>query len=872
MKKLKNIIILTLLTLVSITGTTLHAADNVAEWVIENPVAFVKQEIVVSFLLVGTDVQKEPVFQPISGLKVYFVEMDETLGIDKNSFNRLYSYSVTPLRPGVFTIPGITVKVDGKVLKSAPKTITALELMKTDKIKIENYFSSKKVYVGQPITLKVFVGSEIPFYEVVGLDLKLPLMYNKSFKFTHPRKKLEGTTIGVPVNNTRVICNRWENYELDTKRDFIGFDKIIIPKRAGIFDFSPLEMTCSVKKIDPNAPQKKKRRRSYNQYPSYFNNDFFSQEASADKFNRYKIVGLKDELEVLPLPKEGVPPLFNGIIDKFDLDINVYPKNAKVGTPITLTLTVKNHPYPEIIDLPPLMKQTGLAHNFMIPKFRSPSVYKDGTKVFVQSVRPTSEKVKFIPSIKIPYFDTKTGKYSFVQTEPVPVNIEPNEEFSEYDLDFSDGSTIKNDLEKTETGIMYNYLDVDSRDKKCSVDIYSKKSFAIILFAPLGLLIVLVCMVRINRARKNCTHITRSKRAFKKFKKSGLKNEEQIDNAVKSYFSDKLNINKSSITLTDIENSVSKRSTDEFAVIQEFYAVRNKNVYSADNSSKREIKPLRKKIVAAVRQIEKTAFILLVLFGLTLRSDASESEGSEPFFAQANAHFSEAQKVSEQELTESQRLYSLAAMKFEQAAEKVSSPVAKGKLLYNAGNAYFFADKTGKAILNYLRAKEFLPYDNNLEHNLVYSRTQAIDEIEMPDVHNWLQYAFFWHFKLSESSRLCAFVFFYVLTLIFIFWNVVSKCRIRSGITSSFLIVSILLGCSILIRFYLPSQQVGVITLDEVVAYKGSSYVYQTAFSTPLHSGTEFKCLEKRDGWLLIQLGNNENCWIPTDSAELVLQ
>lgn len=46
-----------------------------------------------------------------------------------------------------------------------------------------------------------------------------------------------------------------------------------------------------------------------------------------------------------------------------------------------------------------------------------------------------------------------------------------------------------------------------------------------------------------------------------------------------------------------------------------------------------------------------------------------------------------------------------------------------GALYYNLGNAYFKHGSLGKAILNYLRAKRFLPRDADLASNLSYARS-----------------------------------------------------------------------------------------------------------------------------------------------------
>jgi len=62
----------------------------------------------------------------------------------------------------------------------------------------------------------------------------------------------------------------------------------------------------------------------------------------------------------------------------------------------------------------------------------------------------------------------------------------------------------------------------------------------------------------------------------------------------------------------------------------------------------------------------------------------------------------------------------------------------------------------------------------------------------------------------------------------------------------------------------------GVITATEVIARQGDGQNYSPSFQEPLHQGTEFDLLEKRQGWLHIKLFDDSDGWISDGSAELV--
>ena len=65
-------------------------------------------------------------------------------------------------------------------------------------------------------------------------------------------------------------------------------------------------------------------------------------------------------------------------------------------------------------------------------------------------------------------------------------------------------------------------------------------------------------------------------------------------------------------------------------------------------------------------------------------------------------------------------------------------------------------------------------------------------------------------------------------------------------------------------------QGAGVIIAAEVTARQGDAENYPQSFKEPLHEGTEFGLLEKRGGWLRIELADMTETWIPASAAELI--
>lgn len=98
----------------------------------------------------------------------------------------------------------------------------------------------------------------------------------------------------------------------------------------------------------------------------------------------------------------------------------------------------------------------------------------------------------------------------------------------------------------------------------------------------------------------------------------------------------------------------------------------------------------------------------------------------------------------------------------------------------------------------------------------------------------------------------------------------------RSGIRLTLIIASIVSGLfltSLIVEAVgLSRHPDGVIIAGEIIARKGDAETYQPSFTEPIHAGTEFSLIERRDGWWQIELQSGTRSWIPSDAGELVVE
>jgi uncharacterized protein YgiM (DUF1202 family) len=64
----------------------------------------------------------------------------------------------------------------------------------------------------------------------------------------------------------------------------------------------------------------------------------------------------------------------------------------------------------------------------------------------------------------------------------------------------------------------------------------------------------------------------------------------------------------------------------------------------------------------------------------------------------------------------------------------------------------------------------------------------------------------------------------------------------------------------------------GVVLAHEVIARQGNGYIYDSAFTSSLHAGTEFSLIERRGEWCHARLLDGSTCWIPQKSVGMIRQ
>ena len=267
----------------------------------------------------------------------------------------------------------------------------------------------------------------------------------------------------------------------------------------------------------------------------------------------------------------------------------------------------------------------------------------------------------------------------------------------------------------------------------------------------------------------------------------------------------------------------------------------------------------------------KLPILLVGLFLFCLPSVAEaelSKEQAYSLFDQANQFFRQANSMAS-DPDQAQRLYEKTILNYEKIIN--DGPIRNAMLYYNLGNAYFLKGNLGKAILNYRRAEK-LGSDREIQKNLDFARDKRIDVLQPKTKKRVLRTLFFWHYDFSLKTRfLLACLFFAVscISLTLMIWSGRRAPTTAGGVVSGILMVCFLVSV-VLETHYQTTMVCGVITAKEVVAHQADWQNSPPSFKEPLHDGTEFDLIERRPGWLHIELSDGSDGWIPDSAAALI--
>ena len=470
----------------------------------------------------------------------------------RSSREVVYSYQIVADKPGSYTIPSLSMQVDGQPVQTEParfqvgapsSSVGGGDTNGTDGpplVFVTRQLSSKEPMVGEAVPYQVKI-----YYRI---DINNPARVNQP----SPDLRLFETD----QNQSREMYN-------GTVYDVITLDEVLVPLKSGKVEVPPFKISLHVA-----VPDEPKRRR----HPAY--DDFFSDFFGRARRRMVKKVVASDPdiLHVQPFPQGSAPAGFTGTVGDFTVAASLSQDRAKVGDTTTLTITVEGSGLLDSVGKLPYEAPNGIKVYADKPEIveqprKDFGVYSK--RVYRFALVPTVAGTFDLGDISLPVFSVKSRRYEVLTTSLPNLAVEAAAGESQVVVAAgTTATTVKSEVKSLATDLIDIHRDVGALTKPAPQGM--GQWFYLLLGLPFGFW--LLCLVWMGWQQRTVNHASvRRSRAYRHFKRAtaGLTGQEAAQalqsyyNAYRDFIGDKLDARGAALTQRDIDDRLQRLGLSE---------------------------------------------------------------------------------------------------------------------------------------------------------------------------------------------------------------------------------------------------------------------------------------------------------------------
>ncbi len=583
-------------------------------------------------------------------------------------------------------------------------------------------------------------------------------------------------------------------------------------------------------------------------------------------------------LSVKELPENGKPEDFAGAVGTFKFETSLSDKETKTDEPITYTLKISGTGNLKFVDAPTLTFPTEF--EVYDPKTKenisNAATGMSGTKQYDYLIIPRQPGEYKIESKTFSWFEPASAKYFTVNSPEFTVKVtgEPSK-------NVNTGVTAGvNKEDVTLVGQDIRYIKTNAPEFKKGNSFFGSAGFVAMYSAPFLLFIGLVVAKRRNEDLAADVIGTKRRKALKLAKKrlsiaekhlakQDKKNfYDEVSRAIWGYLGDKLNIDMSELSKENVEEKLLAKNakTETISRLKNLLNTCELALYSPVGEG------------GEMKQNYDAAMNLMADLEDEIRNQKSEIRGNTFLLAfilvscflflgsNANAQSADQLYKSANQLYKSNN--------FEQAAASYEKILAQGystaEVYYNLGNCYYKLKNTGKTILNFERAHQIAPDDEDITHNLKLAQLKTIDKlIPVPQ----LAVTTAWNnFTSSQSSKgwgIFALAFIWVTLIAFAVYLFVAKKGLVLFLASLLLLFSIASVSLAFKQSRVEDNPDSAILLVSNANVKSAPDDNGTDLFT-IHEGIKLQICDQVGTWTKIRLADGKVGWIEKNLFEKI--
>ena len=533
---------------------------------------------------------EQPIFEGFRILEGPFQQVSQSWVNGKTSFQKSYSYTILPLKKGVFIIRSYSVEFNGKIYRSNSLKITVgnaipkqrdpndiPQVSADTELHLIADISKTNPYLNEPIT----VVYKLYFSNNVGISNFVPANTPKYNDFWNQNIEIKQLT----AENTTY---KGENY-----RSIVLKKVILYPQKSGKLNIEPFVMD-----IDVQLPTGRR--------------DIFGQVQIVD--DQKRVSAGTSVINVKPLPETGKPENFSGAVGQLDFKVTSSKTDVKNGENIDLNVVVSGSGNLKLFSLPKPEVPSALElydpiHNENIT---TPISGMNGSISDKYTIVPQFKGKYPIKAMKFSYFDPKSGTYKTIISKEIMVNVlDGPEEKITNTVAFSGNSNskIEKKLEFKNIQLKTELAYIKKRD------FFGSTKYYMLQLIPFIIIPFIILYRKRKEANENDFEGNRLKmnnRLAKKYlsqAKKQINNKEPfyvaLEKAMHNFLKAKLNIETTEMSKTNIEELLLSRNANVETVSEFINLTENCEIARYAPSTNATIQQDYEKAVLIIADLEK---------------------------------------------------------------------------------------------------------------------------------------------------------------------------------------------------------------------------------------------------------------------------
>ncbi len=342
---------------------------------------------------------------------------------ESSSLKYVMQWRITPRRLGPTAVDSFTLDVGGKPVRVPRVQFRTNEPQESPNFRLVLESDRTSAYVGEPIRMRLAwsVGANVKSAAFTGPDgddvFDIEALDPRPLKARGSDLNANDPWRLVPFLGRDTIVTRSQGELGGRAVPIFTLDLVVTPRKEGSLVIGPYRVAC-----DEVVGQRAR---------GFFDSPFDDRSQT----RRTITTGNALSLEVRPLPAEGRPDGFSGLIGRYSIEASAANAEANVGDPVPLTIVIRGpEPMPGLV--PPDLSLQGDFESTFRPApegWEAAPSGAEGERRFITTVRPRSDAITQIPPIRLAYFDTSTGRYEVAESAPIALKVRPSRQITAAD-------------------------------------------------------------------------------------------------------------------------------------------------------------------------------------------------------------------------------------------------------------------------------------------------------------------------------------------------------------------------------------------------------------------------------------------------------